>query len=374
MERRRNERNLYMAGNHSLQAIRLHGGLCTGIRPGETLKKVSARRHSAPKCVFLPKIDRMPMNSLTFPPYLGEGDRVVIVSPSSKIDKAFLKGAVSRLRSWGLEVATARHAASSCGTYAGTLAQRLEDLQAAMDDDRAKAILCSRGGYGAVHLVDKLDFTRFRKHPKWLIGFSDITALHNLMQHEGFASLHAPMARHLTVEPADDPCTLALRDTLFGRGAGATEGFGYTCPAHKLNHRGTATGTLRGGNLSVFYGLRGTPLDIPPEGTILYLEDVGERPHAVERMMYNLRLGGVLERLSGLIIGQFTEYVENKSLGKDLYGALADVLKDYSYPVCFNFPVGHVTMNVPLVNGAEVTLDVGKKETRLSFAAGKKTS
>ncbi len=374
MERRRNERNLYMAGNHSLQATRLHGGLRTGIRPGETLKKVFTRRHSAPKCVFLPKIDRMPMNSLTFPPYLGEGDRVVIVSPSSKIDKAFLKGAVSRLRSWGLEVATARHAASSCGTYAGTLAQRLEDLQAAMDDDRAKAILCSRGGYGAVHLVDKLDFTRFRKHPKWLIGFSDITALHNLMQHEGFASLHAPMARHLTVEPADDPCTLALRDTLFGRGAGATEGFGYTCPAHKLNHRGMATGTLRGGNLSVFYGLRGTPLDIPPEGTILYLEDVGERPHAVERMVYNLRLGGVLERLSGLIIGQFTEYVENKSLGKDLYGALADVLKDYSYPVCFNFPVGHVTMNVPLVNGAEVTLDVGKKETRLSFAAGKKTS
>ena len=171
-----------------------------------------------------------------------------------------------------------------------------------------------------------------------------------------------------TVEPADDPCTLALRDILFGRGAGAAEGFGYTCPAHKLNHRGTATGTLRGGNLSVFYGLRGTPLDIPPEDTILYIEDVGERPHAVERMLYNLRLGGVLGRLKGLIIGQFTEYVENKSLGKDLYGALADVLKEYDMPVCFNFPVGHVTLNVPLVNGARVTLEVGKKEARLSFA------
>ena len=308
------------------------------------------------------------MNSLTFPPYVGEGDRVVIVSPSSKIDKAFLKGAAKRLRSWGLEVVVARHAASSCGTYAGTIAQRVEDLQAAMDDEGAKVILCSRGGYGAVHLVDKLDFTRFRQHPKWLVGFSDITALHNLMQHEGFASLHAPMARHLTVEPADDPCTLALRDILFGRGAGAAEGFGYTCPAHKLNHRGTATGTLRGGNLSVFYGLRGTPLDIPPEDTILYVEDVGERPHAVERMLYNLRLGGVLGRLKGLIIGQFTEYVENKSLGKDLYGALADVLKEYDMPVCFNFPVGHVTMNVPLVNGAEVTLEVGRKEARLSFS------
>ena len=118
----------------------------------------------------------------------------------------------------------------------------------------------------------------------------------------------------------------------------------------------------------MFYGLRGTPLDIPPEDTILYLEDVGERPHAVERMLYNLRLGGVLGRLKGLIIGQFTEYVENKSLGKDLYGALADVLKEYDMPVCFNFPVGHVTLNVPLVNGARVTLEVGKKEARLSFS------
>ena len=118
----------------------------------------------------------------------------------------------------------------------------------------------------------------------------------------------------------------------------------------------------------MFYGLRGTPLDIPPEDTILYVEDVGERPHAVERMLYNLRLGGVLGRLKGLIIGQFTEYVENKSLGKDLYGALADVLKEYDMPVCFNFPVGHVTMNVPLVNGAEVTLEVGRKEARLSFS------
>ena len=308
------------------------------------------------------------MNSLIFPPYISEGDRVVIVSPSSKIDKAFLKGAVKRLRSWGLEVSLARHAASACGTYAGTIAQRLEDLQAAMDDEETKVIFCSRGGYGAVHLVDKLDFTRFRQHPKWLVGFSDITALHNTFQHEGFASLHAPMARHLTVEPADDPCTLALRDVLFGRRTDTEKGFGYTCPAHKLNHRGTAKGTLRGGNLSVFYGLRGTPLDIPPENTILYIEDVGERPHAVERMMYNLRLGGVLDRLKGLIIGQFTEYVENKSLGKDLYGALADVLKEYDMPVCFNFPVGHVTMNVPLINGAEVTLDVGKKETRLNFS------
>lgn len=307
------------------------------------------------------------MESLIYPPRLREGDRVIILSPSSKIDKAFLRGAVRRLQSWGLEPVLAPHAGSSHGTYAGSMAQRLRDLQEALDDPQARAILCSRGGYGAVHLVDKLDFTRFRQQPKWLIGFSDITALHNVFQHEGFASLHAPMARHLTVEPDDDPAMLALRGFLFGHYPEGRQDFGVACEAHRLNHRGTARGILRGGNLSVFYGLRGTPWDIPAEGTLLFLEDVGERPHAVERMMYNLKLGGVLERLCGLIIGQFTEYEENRSLGKPLYEALADVLKPYGIPVCFGFPVGHVTRNMPLPCGAEAVLEVGKKEVTLSF-------
>lgn len=307
------------------------------------------------------------MDKLIIPPYLHEGDKVVILSPSSKIDKAFLKGAVKRLTSWGLRPVLARHAGSSHGTYAGTVGQRLEDLQAAMDDPDTRAILCSRGGYGAVHLVGKLDFSRFRESPKWLIGFSDITALHNLWQREGFASLHAPMARHLTVEPEDDFCTLALRDILTGAAATPAGCFGYTCEPHKLNRRGTAEGTLRGGNFAVFNGLRGTPYDIPADGTVLFIEDVGERPHAIERMMYNLKLGGVLERLSGLIIGQFTEYEEKKQLGKELYGALAELVKEYDYPVCFNFPVGHVPMNLPLINGAPVRLDVDRKGVKLTF-------
>ena len=309
----------------------------------------------------------MKMESLVYPPRLREGDRVIILSPSSKIDKAFLRGAVRRLKSWGLEPVLAPHAGSSHGTYAGSIAQRLKDLQEAMDDPKARAILCSRGGYGAVHLVDKLDFTRFREQPKWLIGFSDITALHCVFQHEGFASLHAPMARHLTVEPDDDPAMQALHDILFGQYPGEKQNFDIVCEAHRLNHQGTSRGILRGGNLSVFYGLRGTPWDIPAEGTILFLEDVGERPHAVERMLYNLKLGGVLEKLSGLLIGQFTEYEENRSLGKPLYEALADVLKPYDIPICFGFPVGHVTRNMPLPCGAEAVLEVGKKEVKLSF-------
>lgn len=298
---------------------------------------------------------------IVFPPFLEKGDKIIILSPSSKIDKQFLKGAKKRLESWGLKVALGKHAGSSSGRYAGTIQQRLKDLQDAMNDPKVKAILCSRGGYGAVHLIDKLDFTTFRQHPKWLIGFSDITALHNVFQKNGFASLHAPMARHLTVEPEDDPCTAYLKDILFGTLPTPV------CPPHRLNHKGTCKGVLRGGNFAVFYGLRGTPYDIPAEGTVLFIEDVGERPHAIERMMYNLKLGGVLEKLSGLIIGEFTEYEENHSLGKDLYGALADLVKEYDYPVCFGFPVGHVTQNTPLINGAEVTLEVERKEVKLSF-------
>ncbi len=319
------------------------------------------------------------MNSLIIPPYLQKGDRIIILSPSSKIDKSFIKGAKRRLQSWGLKIEVSKHAESSHSTYAGSILQRLDDLQAALDDENAKAILCSRGGYGAVHLVGKMDFTRFRKYPKWLIGFSDITALHNVFQQNGFASLHAPMARHLTVEPEDDFSSLALKDILLGHTTTDTaealkiekNGFGYGCPSHKLNHKGKGKGILRGGNLSVFYGLRGTPYDIPAEGTILFIEDVGERPHAVERMMYNLKLGGILDKLSGLIIGQFTEYEEDKSLGKDLYGALADLVKEYDYPICFNFPVGHVTMNVPLMEGAEVTLEVESRNVKLNFNTDK---
>lgn len=303
------------------------------------------------------------MNVLTLPLQLHQGDKVAIVSPSSKIDKLFIKGAQRRLESWGLKVIVAKHAGSSSGRYAGTIKQRLEDFQAAMDDKEVKAILCSRGGYGAIHIVGKLDFTHFRKHPKWIIGFSDITALHNLFQQNGFASLHAPMARHLTVEPEDDPCTLHLKNILFGNLPT------YTTRKHPLNHNGTARGTLRGGNMAVLHGLHGTPYDLPAEGTILFIEDISERPHAIERMMYNLKLGGVLERLSGLIIGQFTEYEEDRSLGKELYKALADLVKEYEYPICFNFPVGHVTNNLPLIEGAEVELTVDKKGVELRFEA-----
>jgi Uncharacterized proteins, homologs of microcin C7 resistance protein MccF len=299
------------------------------------------------------------MNSLVFPPYLQQGDKVVIVSPSGKMDKFILKEMKKKLEEWKLKPRVSKYAGSSWGKYAGTIKQRTTDFQSALDDKEIKAIFCSRGGYGAVHILDKLDFTRFKEYPKWLIGFSDITALHSLMQYNGYASLHALMGRHLALEADDDPCKTYLKSILFG------ELPKYTCSGHKLNKTGTVKGILRGGNLAVLYGLRGTPYDFPPEGTILFVEDISERPHAVERMIYNLKLGGVLKRLSGIIIGQFTEFEEDKSLGKELYHALADVLKECECPICFNFPVGHVVNNLPLICGSEIELKVSRKEVAL---------
>lgn len=299
------------------------------------------------------------MDELIFPPFLTHGDLVTIVSPSGKIDQRFLAGAQSRLEDWGLRVKLARHAGTAFGRFAGTKKQRAADLQHALDDAETKAILCSRGGYGAIHLIDKLDFTSFASHPKWLLGYSDITLLHALWQQQGYASIHSPMARHLTVEPAENPCTESLRQLLFGHLPS------YSFEGHKLNRAGTTEGILRGGNLSVLYGLRGTPFDLPPQGTILFIEDIGERPYHVDRMMNNLRLGGILENLSGLIVGQFTEYEEDPSLGKEVYGLIAELVKDYDYPVVFGFPVGHTSTNYPLVCGAKVHLNVNRKACEL---------
>lgn len=299
---------------------------------------------------------------MIFPPYLQPDDQVIILSPSSKIDKELVYGQKERLESWGLRVKLAPHALNKYHNFAGTPTQRLSDLQKAMDHPEIKAIFCSRGGYGAIHLLEHLDFTGFKKSPKWLIGFSDITALHNTWQKEGFVSIHGLMGRHLAKEPADDPQTLRLKAILFG------EKPHEIIPGNKYNIPGTATGTLRGGNLSVFYGLRGTPYDLPAKDTLLLIEDVGERPYHIERMMYNLKLGGMLEKLSGLLVGQFTEYTEDKAIGKTVYEMIHDLVKPYGYPVCFDFPSGHTADNAPLILGSSVTLRVTKKEAELSLS------
>ncbi len=296
---------------------------------------------------------------MQFPPFLKPGDQVRIISPSGKIDPALINGAVDRLHHWDFNPVCGRYAKCTHGRFAGTVDERLYDLMEALYDSSVKAIICSRGGYGAIHLLDLVDPEVIRQNPKWLIGFSDITALHALMQNTGMASIHAPMARHLAEE--DDFSAAALRNLLLG------EIPHYSFESHSLNREGECSGVLRGGNLSVLLGLRGTKYDFPAENTILFIEEIGEEPYHVERMMLNLKMSGVLSKLSGLIVGQFTDFEEDPGMFRSVNEIIADTVSDYDYPVAFNFPIGHVSQNYPLICGAQALLKIGKTPT-LSFS------
>lgn len=297
------------------------------------------------------------------PPFLQKNDLIRIVSPAGAIDPDLVKGAENTLRSWGFHVLTGSNATNRCGRFAGNDAQRLSDLQLALDDPDCKAILCSRGGYGAIHLLEKLNLEAFKRHPKWLIGYSDITLLHALVQREGFASIHGGMAKMLATQPDQTSLEVGtmLKDILEGRLPD------YSVAPHALNRPGTASGTLRGGNLSILYSLRGTSYDNIPKGSILFIEDVGEQPYLIDRIMHNLRLGGVLKNLSGLMVGQFSDYQEDDSFGKSVYEIIADAVSSYAYPVCFNFPTGHVDRNLPLISGSTIRLNVSNEKTLVSY-------
>lgn len=294
------------------------------------------------------------------PPFLTPGDGVAIVSPASIINPDYVKGAVNRLTSWQLGVTVAPHALGRSGAYSGTVDERLADFRKALYDPEIKAILCSRGGYGVVHLLDRLadDVAR---NPKWIIGFSDISALHALCVSRGVMSLHAPMCKHLSEEAADDRCTRYLRQILFG------EIPEYREKPHPMNRQGETRGTLVGGNMAVLCGLTGTPYDLFRPGSVLFIEDIAEAPYKIERMLYQLKLAGRLAALSGLIVGRFTEYTENEGLGGTLYELIYRLVEEYDYPVCFDFPVGHVSDNLPLIEGSDVIFSVTSRSVDLSF-------
>ncbi|MCM1484386.1 MAG: LD-carboxypeptidase [Muribaculaceae bacterium] len=292
-----------------------------------------------------------PKDNIIVPPPLREGDRIAILSPSGIVKPQNVYGAVGILQDLGWEPYVAEHALSRHGTYAGTDEQRYADLERAILDPDTRAIMCSRGGYGAVHLLERLNRLPLRDNAKWIIGFSDISALHALMSAHGIQSIHGHMTSHLTSSGGTDDDSLALFDILRG------EHVGYDFPAHQYNRTGQAVGKLLGGNLAVIAGLIGTPYDVIEPGTILFMEDVSEPVYKIERIMYQLRLSGVLERLAGLVVGRFTEYspdVDNASMEAMIH----TMVSDYAYPVAFNAPIGHVSHNIPLTVSAQATLTV----------------
>lgn len=298
------------------------------------------------------------MKKYISPPLLNKNDKAVIISPSGSIESSFIDGAKLVLESWGLNVIVSQYAREKNGRFCGTVEQRVEDLQGAMDDPDVKLIFCSRGGYGIVHLLDRLNFTEIKKYPKWLVGYSDITALHLAFMKNGILSAHAPMARHLA-EDGEDTASLYLRRLLF-------EGiYEYSIASHPLNRIGIADGRLWGGNLAVLGGLIGTPFADVPDNSILFVEDIGEGAYKIDRMMWQLKLAGVLDRLSGLVVGQFADCEEDFLMYAPIYESIMNLVSGYNYPVVFDFPVGHVKENFPLVYSGKIRLEVNTHKVLL---------
>jgi len=263
-----------------------------------------------------------------------------IISPSGAINPSYIDGAVTRLRAWGYEVSEGAHARARWGRFAGTDEQRLADLNEALRDEKVDAILCARGGYGLQRILD-----RVAPITKPIIGFSDITALHQVAGIAHQPSLHGIMCKHIATLPEDSEPLQALRKALAGE---ATE---YRWDSHPLNRPGIAEAPIVGGNLSVLYGLQGTPWALSKlsyQFPILLIEDIGERHYHVDRMMRNLRMSGVLAHLSGLIIGQFSDCEDDELMGCSVYETIKEAVADYDYPLLFNAPFGHVEHNLPL--------------------------
>ena len=290
------------------------------------------------------------------PPSLQYNDKAVILSPAGKIDDYLVEDTSSVLEGWGLDVEISEHALGNRGRFSGSIAERLLDLQRAFDDPDTKLVLCSRGGYGMFHLLPELNFSGIRRHPKWVIGYSDITALHAALQYHGVASLHGPMASHFSLEGSEDVSVRYTKSILAGQPVK------YLIPVdagNRMNRTGTAKGRLFGGNLAVFCGLMGTCYARIPRDGILFIEDTGEVPYRVDRMIYQLKLAGVFDRVGGLIVGRFTDYEEDDQMYFSLHESIRDAVKEYRFPVAFHFPVGHVKLNFPLVVGemAELSVD-----------------
>ena len=286
-----------------------------------------------------------------------------IISPSGAIDPAYIDRSAARLRSWGHEVSEGIHARGRWGRFAGTDEERLKDIQDAMQDPSVDAILCSRGGYGLQRIIDRVP-----NITKPVIGFSDITALHQLSTIHCQLSIHAVMCKHIATLPEDSEPIVALRRVLEGKSVE------YHIAPHPLNRYGEATAPVIGGNLSVLYGLQGTPYSlqqsaISSQAPILLIEDVGERHYHIDRMIRNLKMSGVLGHLGGLVVGQFSECEDDPSMNCTVYDTIKEAVAEYDYPVLFNAPFGHVEHNLPIWLGKEAQLSVTAEGSVLRTAS-----
>lgn len=296
------------------------------------------------------------------PPYLKKGDIIGITCPAGYMPLEKAQTCINTLQEWGYKVQVGKTLGSASATYfSGTDEERAAELQSMLDDPAIDAILFGRGGYGMGRIIDRLNFKKFRKKPKWIIGFSDITVLHtHLFSQYKIASLHAPMAAAFNDGGADTEFVQSLRKALAGKKAT------YRCATHASNHAGTATGKLVGGNLALLTHVIGTDSDFKTKDNILFVEDIGEYLYNADRMLYQLKRSGKLTTLAGLIFGGFTDMKDTeRPFGKTMDEILVGISQDLNIPVCLNFPVSHGTENVALKIGMEYNLVVGKNQVIL---------
>ncbi len=299
---------------------------------------------------------------IKIPPYLKNGDTIGIVCPAGFMAAEKVQTCIDTLQQWGYKVKTGSTVGGSSLTYfSGTDEERLFDFQQMLDDDDVSAVLCGRGGYGMGRIIDQVNFKKFSKKPKWIIGYSDITVLHShLYTNYYISSLHAPMAAAFNDEGYKNEYVGSLKCALEGKK------LKYQAPVHAFNRKGEAVGELVGGNLALLAHLAGTDSDIKTKGRILFIEDIGEYLYNIDRMFYQLKRGGKLSKLSGLVIGGFTDIKDtDRPFGKTVYEIIRDVVAEYDYPVCFDFPVSHSKENYALKIGVGYKLRVTKTKVTL---------
>lgn len=299
---------------------------------------------------------------MKIPSYLQKGDTIGITCPAGYMPAAKAKTCITVLQQWGYEVLVGKTLGSKSKTYfSGTDEERLNEFQAMLDAPEVKAILCGRGGYGVGRIIDQLDFTAFKKNPKWIIGFSDISIFHaHINRNFKIATLHSSMASAFNDGGYKNKYVQSIKAALEGKKAN------YSCKTHRLNKTGKATAELIGGNLALITHLIGTKSDYQTKGKILFLEDIGEQHYNIDRMMHQLKRSGKLNDLAGLIIGGFTDMQDTeRPFGKKVYNIIHELISEYKYPICFGFPVSHDKENLALKVGASYQLTVSKQTVQL---------
>jgi muramoyltetrapeptide carboxypeptidase len=293
---------------------------------------------------------------LIAPEFLKKGDKVALIAPASFVVEESIVQAERLLTSWGLVPVRGAHVLHKSGSFAGTDQARLSDLQTAFDDKSIKAVWAIRGGYGLLRIIADIDFTVFNKHPKWVVGFSDMTAVHNLLHNKGFMSIHALMPIQLHAEiPATEAAIISLKNALFGKN------LKHVLPGCTMGKTGSISGELVGGNLSLLESLTGTKYQLKTKGKILFIEEVGEPLYKIDRMIQSLKLAGCFKGLKGLIVGGFTSIQETEvSFKKTYHNIISEAVSEYSFPVLFDVLAGHQPDNRALVFGKEVIINIGE--------------